>query len=186
MTTLRTHTRYFTFCYPNSPVLVEHIHNFIPLAHSAKLWFSSLRISNQRNLQQSENEDTKLLDYELPYPRISIWDGDLNVRIRQQKLLRHFRRRVWWQNTEENIVASTITIRVSESVQRISTCASWRWTTCTEIILALKTIWKQEFRTPRLLSHQQNFGAQLTCLLRMARVCKPKKIISSTIPKYSE
>ena len=30
----------------------------------------------------------------------------------------------------------------------------------------------------RLLPHQQNFGAQLTYLLRMARVCKPKEIIS--------
>jgi hypothetical protein len=46
---------------------------------------------------------------------------------------------------------------------------------------------KKEFRTPRLLFHQQNFGAQLaTCLLDVVRVCKPKEITSSTIFKYSE
>ena len=117
---------------------------------------------------------------------ISIWDGDLNVRIGQQKLLMRFRRRSGWKNNEQDIVASSITISVSESVQRISTCAAWQWTMCTEIILAMRTIWKQEFRTPRFLSHQQNFGAQCTCFSRTARVCKLKEIISSTISKYSE
>ena len=86
----------------------------------------------------------------LPFALLSIWLYFLlcsyliilvNVHIRQQKPLGRFRRRVWWQHNEENIVAPSITIRVSETVQRISSCATWQWTTGTEIILALKTIW---------------------------------------------
>ena len=162
---------------------MQHFNTFHYATAPSYVWFSSFVLAITRNLQQSENKDTKLHYYELACLRESIWDGDLKVRIRQQKLLR----RVWWQNNKQVIVASPFTVRVSKSVQRISTCAAQQRTRCTETILALKTIWKKGFWTPHLPSHQQNSGAQLTtCQLCVALVYKPKEIISSTIFIYSE